>query len=581
MSHYWPFIRRHWQSQVVMLSGFGIGNFLTVVAIPLIYKEIIDTMAQPPANVGEHLWFLVLALAFVLVMQNVAFSLSDWVIVLFKSIVQKDLIDYVLGKLNRHSYAFFTNTFGGSLVAKTKRFVNAFETLHDNFIFQIWVGSISLIGAVGVLLYQSITLGVIFLLWLVSYVILVRFLIRWQVPKSLLSAEADSRTTGHFSDIITNVLTVKMFGMREYEERSFAKTTTNQYVANRRAWIQEHFYNSMFQSVSIGVFNIVLIASAVYLWQQNVISAGTIVLVQVYVIQTFNTVWNISRNAIRISTAFSNAYEMVELLDADLDVKDPLNSQPFHPSDATVAFNNATFYYENSKPVIDAFSLKIQSGERVALVGHSGAGKSTLVKLLLRFADVQKGEITIGGQNIASVLQDDLRGSISYVPQEPLLFHRTLSENISYGKRDATKEDIEEVARRARAHDFITELPHGYDTLVGERGIKLSGGERQRVAIARALLKDAPIIILDEATSSLDSISEAYIQEAFDELMKGRTTIVIAHRLSTISRMDRIVVLDRGTIVEDGTHAKLRALGGIYEELWKSQVGGFLQEAGE
>ncbi|MDP2656773.1 MAG: ATP-binding cassette domain-containing protein, partial [bacterium] len=165
--------------------------------------------------------------------------------------------------------------------------------------------------------------------------------------------------------------------------------------------------------------------------------------------------------------------------------------------------------------------------------------------------------------------------------QEPLLFHRTLSENISYGKRDATKGDIEEVARRARAHDFITELPHGYNTLVGERGIKLSGGERQRVAIARALLKDAPIIILDEATSSLDSISEAYIQEAFDELMKGRTTIVIAHRLSTISRMDRIVVLDRGTIVEDGTHAKLRAMGGIYEELWKSQVGGFLQEGGE
>jgi len=407
---------------------------------------------------------------------------------------------------------------------------------------------------------------------------MVRFLIRFQVPKSLVSAAADSKTTGHFSDIITNALTVKMFGMREHEERAFAQTTTDQYVANRRAWIQEHFYNSMFQSVSIGVFNIVLIASAVYLWQQGVISAGTIVLVQVYVIQTFNTVWSISRNAIRISTAFSDANELVELIDANLDVKDRVNPQPFHPKDSTVAFNNATFYYENSKPVIDSFSLKIQSGERVALVGHSGAGKSTLVKLLLRFADLQKGEIAIGGQNIASILQDDLRKYISYVPQEPLLFHRTLSENISYGKRDATKKDIEEVARRARAHDFITELPHGYDTLVGERGIKLSGGERQRVAIARALLKDAPIIILDEATSSLDSISESYIQEAFDELMKGRTTIVIAHRLSTISRMDRIVVLDRGTIVEDDTHAKLRALGGIYEELWKSQVGGFLQE---
>jgi ABC-type multidrug transport system fused ATPase/permease subunit len=212
----------------------------------------------------------------------------------------------------------------------------------------------------------------------------------------------------------------------------------------------------------------------------------------------------------------------------------------------------------------------------VALVGHSGAGKTTIVKLLLRLADIQGGSITIDGQDITNVTQDALRRRIAYVPQEPYLFHRTLRENIAYAKPEATLEEVQNVARRAHAHEFIESLPRGYDTLVGERGIKLSGGERQRVAIARAMLKDAPVLILDEATSSLDSISESYIQAAFDELMAGKTTIVIAHRLSTIQRMDRIIVFEDGAVVEEGSHKELLQKEGVYAELWKSQVGGFI-----
>ena len=242
-----------------------------------------------------------------------------------------------------------------------------------------------------------------------------------------------------------------------------------------------------------------------------------------------------------------------------------------------VVFGDVGFRYPNGKEVFSGFDLDIKPGERVGLVGHSGAGKSTITKLLLRFNDVTSGVLSIDGQDVRTVTQDDLRSAISYVPQEPVLFHRSLSKNIAYGKPDASHEEIREAARRAHADEFISELEQGYETYVGERGVKLSGGERQRIAIARAILKDAPVLVLDEATSSLDSHSEHLIQEALNELMKGRTTIIIAHRLSTIQKMDRIIVLEGGAIREQGTHEELLALpDGAYKHMWDLQAGGFI-----
>ena len=235
------------------------------------------------------------------------------------------------------------------------------------------------------------------------------------------------------------------------------------------------------------------------------------------------------------------------------------------------------FVYKNGATVFNNFSLKIKSGEKVGLVGHSGSGKSTLTKLLMRFVNISGGEILIDGQNIRAVRQDDLRQHISYISQEPILFHRSIRDNIAYSRPNASEEQIIESAKKAHAHEFILNLKYGYDTLVGERGVKLSGGERQRVAIARAMLKDSPILMLDEATSSLDSISESYIQDAFNELMKGKTTIVIAHRLSTIQKMDRIIVLDKGQIAEEGTHKELLENNALYSKLWEHQTGGFLE----
>jgi ATP-binding cassette, subfamily B, bacterial len=284
----------------------------------------------------------------------------------------------------------------------------------------------------------------------------------------------------------------------------------------------------------------------------------------------------LGRSLTRAMKALTDMQEVVDIFDTPIDILDSKKPENLKMQEGQVVFKNVSFAYKNGREVLKNFNLEIASGEHVGLVGHSGAGKSTITKLLLRFSDTLEGSIFIDGQDIKSVTQNELRSVISYVPQESILFHRTIRENIAYSRPGATEEEIIEVAKKSFAHEFIINLSKGYDTLVGERGIKLSGGERQRIAIARAMLKDSPIIVLDEATSSLDSVSEEYIQKGFNKLMEGKTTMVIAHRLSTIQKMDRIIVLDQGKIAEEGTHKELLDKGGVYANLWSHQTGAFL-----
>jgi ATP-binding cassette, subfamily B, bacterial len=277
--------------------------------------------------------------------------------------------------------------------------------------------------------------------------------------------------------------------------------------------------------------------------------------------------------------AFLDASHMTEMLTQEADVSDKPDAKELSNFQPSITFDKISYKYnDGTDNVINNIGLEIPAGQKVGLVGHSGAGKTTITHLLLRFSDVTSGAIKIDGQDIRDVTQESLRKNIAYVPQEPMLFHRTLRENIAYGKPDATDDEIHEAAQKAHAAEFIDKLPNGYDTVVGERGVKLSGGQRQRIAIARAILKDAPILVLDEATSALDSESEKLIQKALWELMKGRTAIVIAHRLSTIQRMDRILVLENGDIAEQGSHKELLRHKGIYHELWSHQSGGFIEE---
>ncbi len=577
--HYWRFVRPYLRSQVYLVIGYMLGGIGSVVIARIIYKDLVDVVSQGRVDAYATATLLMYALAGTVFFYNVFFRIGDYYMIVSQSRILKDLHDHVHDVLERQSHEFFTNTFAGSLIAKTRRFVNAFETLHDIVVFQLVMHGMQLIAAIAVLWYESYVLGLVFLAWFLMYCVLVRYLVRWQVPKSLANAEMDTKTTAHYSDIISNILTVKMFGSSQYEIASFKKTTTIQERARHAAWMQQSFWNNLYQAIAVGVFEIAIMWVAIWLWHQGMVTPGTLVLVQVYVILSFNVVWQMSKNIIRAMAALSDANEMVEILDRVPTVEDPVEPEAVRFTEGRLELSGVTHRYNGSNGnIFEALDLVIPAGQRVALVGHSGAGKTTIVKLLLRFLDVEEGSITIDGQDIRNVKQDELRQHIAYVPQEPLLFHRTLRENIAYAKPEATLEEVIEVAKRAHAHEFIENLPHGYDTLVGERGIKLSGGERQRVAIARAMLTDAKVVILDEATSSLDSLSEQYIQAGFDALMEGRTTIVIAHRLSTIQHMDRIIVLDKGKVVEDGIHSELIANQGIYAELWKAQVGGFISE---
>jgi len=488
----------------------------------------------------------------------------------------KELYNYAFLKLQGHSYNFFVNTFQGSLVAKTRRYVRAFEQLQDNLIYYFLYSFSQLLGIFVVLFFVAPAISSFYAIWcLVSFTVIV-FMVHKKRKYDLRAAAADSRVTAGLSDAITGILNIKMFTSEKGEINRFSRITADEERLRRSSWLFNNFI-VLVQSALWLVLEIGGLYMIVQLWMQGNISMGTILLVQKYFASMFTIVWNL-RGAITNSIrAISEASEMVEIFEQEPDILDVANPEPCRIKEGRIVFDGVTFAYEGSRTVFKRFDMVVESGESLGLVGYSGSGKTTITKILLRFVQVLKGIVTIDGQDISQISQDDLRRNIAYVPQEPVLFHRSLGENISYGKEGASDIEIIEAAKQANAHDFITSLPEGYDTLVGERGIKLSGGERQRIAIARAMLKDTPILILDEATSSLDSITEQLVQEAFARLMENRTTIVIAHRLSTIRQMDRIVVLFEGGVIEEGTHSELIRKQGAYFDLWSHQVGGFIE----
>lgn len=550
---------------------------------PILYKRIMDTVsgARNSADASATLINTVLVLGGALFLSNLFYRIADYTMTHSQSHMLKDVADDAFARVERHSYEFFSNTFTGKLVAQVRRYVNAFETIHDQFVFAVWMNGLRLIFGLAVLSYFSLPLGMVLLVWLVLYLGITALFVKKKLKKDLLTAEANSKTTGVLSDTITNMLNVKMFASHARELSYFTDATDLEEKRRRDAG---YFQNTqfLFQGYFIAIFEFAGMFAAAHLWLNGSISAGTIILMQIYIFTSFEVVWNIGRNSAKIMRALAEAKEMVDIFEKPVAVKDPQNPEKCKISKGEIEIKNISFLYgddgENETAVFKRLSLRIESGERVGLVGPSGAGKTTITKLLLRFADVQEGKILIDGQDISRITQSDLRSKIAYVPQDPILFHRTLRENISYSSPGSSEEEIIDAAKRSHAHEFIKSFSSGYDTYVGERGIRLSGGERQRVAIARAMLKGAPILILDEATSSLDSISEQHIQEAFDELMKGRTTLVIAHRLSTIQKMDRIIVFDKGAVVEDGSHKELIEKKGLYFRLWQQQSHGFMGE---
>lgn len=576
--YYLPHIKKYRVAIGIYFFVYGGAVILSDIITPFAYKGLIDVIERgvmaPLASEQAFRWVFILG-AFVLA-YNILYRIGDYFLVYSQSHLLKEIADAAFANFHSHSYKFFTENFSGSLVAKAKRFVSAFMTLQDESIFTLWFGGLRLIGIFAVFILTIPMLGAIFAVWGVLYVGLIYYFIKKKTPLDLARAAEDSRVTGVLSDTLSNIVSIKAFAAKRREIAGFQAATMKEERARRRAW---NFQNTQFlaQTVLLGLLEVFGMYFVVRLWLQGEVSAGTVVLVQIYLTGLFGQLFSLGKSFTRIIQALTDADEMVAILDTEPGIPDPLCPERCRIGRGAVLFENIDFAYGVGEPVFHNFSLMIKPGEKIGVVGHSGAGKTTIVKLLLRFIDVDSGAIMIDGQDVRHITQDDLRAHIAYVPQDPALFHRTLKENIAYGNPGASQAEIVAVAKQARAHEFITRLPLGYETLVGERGVKLSGGERQRVAIARAILKNAPILVLDEATSSLDSASEQYIREALDHLMKDKTTLVVAHRLSTVQKMDRIVVIEDGVIVEQGSHKELLLKQGHYYGFWQQQTEGFIE----
>ncbi len=575
----WPTISKHRKTFFLIYFLYVSRPLLSNTIIPIFYKKIIDLVSTSGVDrqlLVSSLFKYVAIIAICFIVANTLMRLGQYLVTKFQSRVMKGLIDLTFSNLQNHSYSFFADSFSGSLVNKSKKFVKSFEVMHDVSLDNFWQPFISFISIFTVFFFQSPPIALVFLIVYVIYSSIIILMSRKTIKACTDKANMDSIVTGYIADALTNVLATKASSASAREIENFKKVTKEEDLLRFKAWNMAN-KQQIVQSILVVFVQVFCLFLAVGLWVSGKITAGMFLLIQSYSITLGNYFWDLGRAMIRFTEASSDMKEMVDIFKKIPDVVDPENPEKSKIKEGDIEIRNISFEYKNGVEVLNNFSLRINKGEKVGLVGHSGSGKTTITKLLMRFVDISSGEILIDGQNIRNITQDDLHQSISYISQEPVLFHRTIRENIMYSSPNSSEEDMIKVAKKAHAHEFISKLQHGYDTLVGERGVKLSGGERQRVAIARAMLKDAPILVLDEATSSLDSISEFYIQEAFEELMKGKTAIVIAHRLSTIQKMDRIIVLDAGKVVEEGTHKELLNKKGFYANLWEHQTGGLLE----
>ena len=585
----WPFMR--WALRGSW-PALGLATFISALAglmeaaTALIMGLVIDSTAarSPEAYfTGETLVVLAASVAFFMVLRPLAFGLSS---AANSVLVAPNVNPLVLSRLNRwtlgQAVQFFDNDFAGRIAQKQMQTARALTDVVVEVINVVAFALASLLGSVLLLVAIDGTVALAFLLWLVAYFVA----IRWYLPRirerAAARAGARAHVSGQIVDTITNIKTVKLFAHDAHEDRA-ALGALGQF---RQTALHFGRLAAGFRFVLMGlagVLPVLLIGITLHDWSLGQASAGDIVAAGTVSIRIAQMTGWVSFTLMTIYSNIGEVEDGMRTLTPRIRLEDAPDAQPLRLNDgqSDIVFQDVSFAYGQAAGGVDSISLAIKSGEKLAIVGASGAGKSTLVSLVLRLHQPEAGQIAIAGQDIQSITQQSLRRAIGMVTQETAMFNRSVRDNIAYGRPDASDAEIQQAARKAEAHDFIISMQdhkgrRGYDAHLGERGVKLSGGQRQRIALARAILKDAPILVLDEATSALDSEVEAAIQTALERVMQGKTVLAIAHRLSTIARMDRIVVMDQGRIVEQGTHDQLLAKSGLYARYWQRQSGGFM-----
>ena len=571
LQRFWGVTRT--QPLIVFLSVFSSAGyiFLLTFANTYVMALIVDRVQACPVagdQVFEVFGPYILALVLVNLVGQILSKLQDYTVYKLEIAGNYHLARLCFDTLSNQSMTFHTSRFGGSLVSQTSRFMSGYTGLVDVTVYSLIPTITSVICTVAALAPVVPTFTVILVCIMVVYIAFVWLMYKRIMPLSAATSAAQNKLSGVLSDAVTNILAVKTCGREDFERDLFDaadRAARDAETVSMHAMMQRNFTTSGLIVITMAVVSVFVAGGNAWFG----ISAGSLVMIFTY---TYNLTMRL--NYVSSMMQRGDAAEMTRVLDEPRLVADDENAPELKVTEGAIDFEHLSFAYRDAaagESVFDDLTLHVAAGQRVGLVGKSGSGKTTLTKLLLRLDDVQGGRVLVDGQDVSRCTPQSLRRQVA------LLFHRSIRENIAYGRPDATDEQIREAARLANATEFIDRLPRGFDTMVGERGVKLSGGQRQRVAIARAILTDAPILVLDEATSALDSESEALVQEALENLMRGRTSIVVAHRLSTVAALDRIVVLADGEIVEDGTHAQLVEAGGEYASLWSSQTGAFLE----
>ena len=543
----------------------------------LYYKDIINILSKTQvatSEIAQHGISILLIILWIKLVQFIFYRVYDYIIITFEMNIQEKLYNQIFSYLHQHSFQFFANNFSWSLISKVRKCVSGLERFTDMLSWNVLPFILNLILVVGIIAVQNIRIAISIFIWVTVFSIIQYQLHNWLHPYQEKANQLDSELGGLLSDTITNNLTIKLFASLPREQKAFSslnhatiQARKLQYYKSMRIWGFSAFFGL--------VLEIAIMYAAIRLWWMWIFEIGVIVLIQTYVLKIIEELRSIGMTFRSFFRNISEIWEMVEILDTPHEVIDN-SDKKLKVKEGEIRFEKVDFSYGENQ-IFNALDLTIKPGERVALVGESGSWKTTITKLLFRFYDLQGGKILIDNQNIANVTQNSLRENISMIPQEPVLFHRSIRDNIAYGKPNATEQEIIAASKMARCHEFIWALKDEYDTLVWERGIKLSWGERQRVAIARAILENRQIIVMDEATSALDSESEFLIQEAINELMQNKTVLIIAHRLSTIMKMDRIIVMHQWKIIEKGSHQELLLnKDGTYRKLRDIQSGGFI-----